>query len=248
MISSRQCGTWISVWATRSANLPISATSNRSRLESYTAFLDARFLFGEAAVADSFTSELLSGLLRRSQRRFLRALVDMKDVRHERYGGTVFQLEPDLKDAPGGLRDYHWTHWVTRVLALGDDDSSVEAVGFLHRLRNYLHFMSGRDQNELSYEYQERIAAELGYTDSDRGEAAEHLMHDYFLKAEEIARSVSKWEGEIVGGPNALSVGEQPRDQRRDHGGVPRGSPSKDVDRRNHTRPRARGSCRFHGG
>ena len=184
------------------------------QMESYTAFLDARFLFGEAAVADSFTGELLRGLLRRSQRRFLRALVDMKDVRHERYGGTVFQLEPDLKDAPGGLRDYHWTHWVTRVLELGDDDSSVEAVGFLHRLRNYLHFMSGRDQNELSYEYQERIAAELGYTDSDRGEAAEHLMHDYFLKAEEIARSVSKWEGEIVGGSHALSVEEQPRDQR----------------------------------
>ena len=183
------------------------------QMESYTAFLDARFLFGEAAVADSFTGELLSGLLGRSQRRFLRALVDMKDVRYERYGGTVFQLEPDLKDAPGGLRDYHWTRWVTRGLEQSDDHSPLEAVGFLQRLRNYLHFMSGRDQNELSYEFQERIAADLGYTDSDWGEAAEHLMHDYFLKAEEIARSVSKWESEIVGGPDALSVGEQPRDQ-----------------------------------
>ena len=183
------------------------------QMESYTAFLDARFLFGEAAVADSFTDEVLGGLLRRSQRRLLRALVDMKDVRYERYGGTVFQLEPDLKDAPGGLRDYHWTRWVTRVLEQSDDDPQAEAVDFLHRLRNYLHFMSGRDQNELSYEYQERIAVELGYVDSDRGEAAEHLMRDYFLRAEEIARSLSKWESEVVGPPDLLTVREQPRDQ-----------------------------------
>ncbi len=177
------------------------------QMESYTAFLDARFLFGCRDVAEDFTHRIFPGL-RRSLGRFLRALVEMKRERYQRSGGTVFQLEPDLKDAPGGLRDYHWAGWVSLVLGHGVESSLDEAVAFHHRVRNFLHFMSGRDQNVLTYEYQEQIAAELGYEDSDKGEAAENLMHDYFLKAESIARCAAGWEGEIVGHPNSLEVAE----------------------------------------
>src|SRR6185295_16875422 len=57
----------------------------------------------------------------------------------------------------------------------------------------------------LSFEFQEQIAAQLGYQDSEHGEAAETLMRDYFLKAGEIARRASFWEDAIVGSPNSIS-------------------------------------------
>ena len=177
------------------------------QMESYTAFLDTRFLFGCRDLAEDFTGRIFPGL-RRSRGRFLRALVEMRRERYRRSGRTVFQLEPDLKEAPGGLRDCQWVGWVSRVLGHGAESALDESAAFLHRIRNFLHFMSGRDQNVLSYEYQERVADELGYEDSEKGEAAENLMRDYFLRAETIARQAAFWEGEIVGHPLSLDVPE----------------------------------------
>ena len=177
------------------------------QMESYTAFLDTRFLFGCRDVAEDFTGRIFPGL-RRSRGRFLRALVEMRRERYRRSGRTVFQLEPDLKEAPGGLRDCQWVGWVSRVLGHRAESALDESTAFLHRIRNFLHFMSGRDQNVLSYEYQERVADELGYEDSEKGEAAENLMRDYFLRAGTIARQAAFWEGEIVGHPPSLDVPE----------------------------------------
>ncbi len=176
------------------------------QVDSYTAFLDTRPLFGNSASAASFRRDRLNPLLRRSHRRFVRALIDLKAARYERFNGTVFQLEPDLKSSPGGLRDYHWILWISRI---GPEQSAKALdvdVGLLHIIRNYLHFLSGRDQNVLSYRYQERIAAELGYKDSDRGEAAENFMRDYFLSAQRIASRASELESRLLGSPDRLAV------------------------------------------
>ncbi len=126
-------------------------------------------------------------------------LVDMKTERWAGYGGTLFQLEPDLKTSPGGLRDYHWSLWMARVIGIEPSPGLEDAAGFPHRIRNYLHFMSGRDQNALTYEFQEKIAAELGYEDSERGEAAENLMREYFLRAESLAAEAQTLEDAISG-------------------------------------------------
>src|SRR5262249_7797650 len=156
------------------------------------AFMDSRFLAGDSGVARRFGLEVLPDLIRRSRESFLNALVDMKKERYERFGQTIFQLEPDLKDSPGGLRDAHWWDWARKALGGSDRtlDSRVpaEVLAFHHCLRNYLHFHSSRNFNLLSYEFQEQIASTLGYKDSERGEAAENLMRDYFLNAAEIGR------------------------------------------------------------
>jgi [protein-PII] uridylyltransferase len=180
-----------------------------AQMESYTAFLDSRFLVGDAQVARRFELNLLPDLLRRSRDRFLRSLVEMKKIRYERFGQTIFQLEPDLKDAPGGLRDAHWSDWARKVF--GGNGKSIsrvpaEVLAFHHCLRNYLHFHSNRNFNVLSYEFQEQIANRLGYKDSEHGEAAENLMRDYFLNAAEIARRATAWEESIAGSPNRISV------------------------------------------
>src|SRR5436309_340177 len=129
----------------------------------------------------------------------------MKSHRYKEFGETIFQLEPDLKDAPGGLRDVHWSGWVRKALEFTSGCLPDGALGLHLCIRNFLHFHSGRNFNVLSFEFQEQIAQKLGYKDSERGEAAENLMRDYFLKAGEIARKASYWEEAIAGRPNSIS-------------------------------------------
>jgi [protein-PII] uridylyltransferase len=180
---------------------------DESHMESYTAFLDCRFLVGDAALAEEFEQEIFHGMIEANRRRFLQALVDMKATRYKQFGDTIFQLEPDIKEAPGGLRDIHWSGWVQKSLdfPLGRL-LAPDALDFHHRLRNFLHFNAGRNFNVLSFEFQEQIADKLAYKDSEHGEAAENLMRDYFLRAAEFAREARVWEEAIVGRPNTISV------------------------------------------
>ena len=176
------------------------------QIESYTAFMDARFLWGDSSAADRFMRRLLPQFLERHAEPIQRALIATKARRWAHYDGSVFQLEPDVKDAPGGLRDYQWCRWISRLIGAETDPEFEDAAAFLQCIRNYLHFMAGRDHNALSYECQERIAEELGYQDSERGEAAEHLMRDYFLKAESITDRARLLSEEIEGRPDCLFV------------------------------------------
>lgn len=180
-----------------------------NQMESYTAFLDSRFLSGDLSAGREFELQILPDLLRRSRDRFLHELLAMKAERHNRFGQTIFQLEPDLKDAPGGLRDAHWSDWARKALGpngAGGGRVPAEVLALHHCLRTYLHFHAGRNFNVLSYEFQEQIAPRLGYKDSEHGEAAENLMRDYFMNAGEISRRATAWEEAIAGSPNRISV------------------------------------------
>jgi [protein-PII] uridylyltransferase len=176
-----------------------------SHIESYAAFLDNRFLIGDQETFQAFQEELLPGFIRRNRDVFLRGLLEAKRQRYERFGDTVFQLEPDLKDAPGGVRDYHWADWVRKALDAPSEPDSGQSLSFHHCMRNFLHFQVGRNFNVLSYEFQEQIAPRLGYSESPHGEAAETMMRDYFLRASQIARRASMWEEELTGGPNRIA-------------------------------------------
>jgi [protein-PII] uridylyltransferase len=176
-----------------------------THIESYAAFLDNRSLGGSEATCAEFQREVLPGFLRRHRDAFLRGLLAGKRTRYERFGQTVFQLEPDLKDAPGGVRDFHWADWVRKSLEGPADKEGARSLAFHHCMRTFLHFQAGRNFNVLSYEYQEQIAPLLGYSESPHGEAAETMMHDYFLRASEVAQRASMWEEEIGGSRNRIA-------------------------------------------
>src|SRR5437867_2177675 len=179
---------------------------DESQMESYTAFLDCRLLLGDPETALEFEREIMPRLIQKNRNRFIKLLADMKSTRYKQFGDTIYQLEPDIKEAPGGLRDVHWSGWVRKALeASNRHPIPQDSLQFLHCLRNFLHFYAGRNANILSFEFQEQIASQLGYRDSERGEATENLMRDYFLKAGEIARPTSFWEDAIVGTPNSIS-------------------------------------------
>src|ERR1051325_318382 len=179
---------------------------DETHMESYTAFLDCRFLLGDRGVAQEFEYEILHGMIRDNRDRFLRALVEMKAARYRQFGDTIYQLEPDLKDAPGGLRDAHWSGWARKSLEFTSGCLPDDALRVHLCIRNFLHFNSSRNFNVLSFEFQEQIASKLGYRDSDRGEAAENLMSDYFLRAREVARQASLWEEAVIGSPDLKST------------------------------------------
>src|SRR5499433_705695 len=148
---------------------------DEAQMESYTAFLDCRLILGDPATALEFEREIIPGLIQKNRNRFLKLLADMKSIRYKQFGETIYQLEPDIKEAPGGLRDVHWSGWVRKALeASNRHPIPQDALDFHRCLRNFLHFYSGRNTNVLAFEFQEQIAAQLGYQDSERGEAAEN--------------------------------------------------------------------------
>ena len=77
-----------------------------THIESYNAFLDGRLLAGNIATGAEFQKVIMPGFVGRNRDAFLRGLIEAKKQRYVRFGDTIFQLEPDIKDAPGGVRDF----------------------------------------------------------------------------------------------------------------------------------------------
>jgi len=170
-------------------------------LELATALLDTRLLAGSSRIFSRFKRKELQRFLKRQSKEFLRALLAAQEERHRRFNETIYQLEPDIKEAPGGLRDFHAARWIGRILygieshrafierqflSVSELRRLQDAWHFLLLLRTYLHVLSGRNKNVLSHELQEEIARKLGYPGRPECEAVEALMKDYFLRAKVI--------------------------------------------------------------
>src|SRR5882724_10752471 len=174
---------------------------DQRNLELATALLDIRLLAGSSPIFSQFKQKELQRFLTRQRREFLKTLLAAQDERHKRFNETIYQLEPDIKEAPGGLRDFHVARWIGRILYGIETNTEFikhdllsarelrqvqESQQFLLLLRTYLHVLSGRNKNILSHEFQEEIARKLGYEGKTESESVEVLMKDYFLRAKVI--------------------------------------------------------------
>ena len=170
-------------------------------LELATALLDLRLLAGNSRIFSQFKRKELQRFLAKHRKEFLKVLLAAQDERHKRFNETIYQLEPDIKEAPGGLRDFHVARWIGHILygiesnpefirqnllGRGELRRIQQALQFLLSLRTYLHIASGRNKNTLSHEFQEEISRSLGYRGKREGENVEALMKDYFLRAKVI--------------------------------------------------------------
>ena len=162
--------------------------------EYLVALLDARLITGEPDVFDRFqTACLRPGT---SWSRPMRdALRDLVEQRHAQFNRTQYQLEPDIKDSPGALRDVSAVRVFIRLagedhdapLALGRVD---EAEDFLLRIRSILHLERGRNLNVLSHELQEKVAALFGSPGEQERHQVEALMSTYLHHARIITRAL----------------------------------------------------------
>ncbi|HZH13645.1 MAG TPA: [protein-PII] uridylyltransferase [Archangium sp.] len=168
-----------------------------------TALLDSRLLTGEAAVFLDLEEDVLPELLTHRADAYVQDKVQELRSRRERFGDSVFLLEPNLKQGDGGLRDLETALWIARVRfrtrgLTGLLQQSIlpnsqvarlrAARDFLLRIRHQLHFLRGRKEDRLTFDLQEEVARFLGY---QQGPVlpVEAFMRDYYLSAHALRQA-----------------------------------------------------------
>ena len=134
---------------------------------------------------------------------FFAAKWEEQVARHKRFNDTEYNLEPDLKNAPGGLRDVQMIAWVAKRHFNADSLEALVDVGFLteeeygvlRKCQDYLwevrwelHVLTGRNENRLLFDHQRQLAARLGHEDSNANLGVEHFMKGFYRVA--LAQSV----------------------------------------------------------
>lgn len=168
-----------------------------------TALMDARLISGDPALFAEFQTRFTRECVNKG----LEAFFDLRKhdlrTRHEKYSHTVFLQEPNVKESCGGMRDYHNARWVAHA-KVGSPQLSVlvdrkimtaaayremrEAFDFLHRVRNELHFHSGRATDQLTLHLQGVVATAFKYPQSDILRSTEAFMRDYYRHTRHIYR------------------------------------------------------------
>jgi [protein-PII] uridylyltransferase len=173
--------------------------------------LDCRYLAGDRELFGRLHDKVIPKLVMREAKPLLQGLAEVTRERHGKFGQTVFHLEPNVKETPGGLRDYNVACWLALVSAMGKlgdwpHASSLRApvrkqldaaLEFLMATRCFLHFRHGRDDNALSWEAQDEAAArKIGASDAAELSAAD-WMRIYFGHARSVQRTVTQLQEEI---------------------------------------------------
>jgi [protein-PII] uridylyltransferase len=173
--------------------------------------LDCRYLAGDRDLFARLHEKTIPKLVMREAKPLLQGLAEVTRERHAKFGQTIFHLEPNLKETPGGLRDYNVACWLALISAMGKlgdwpDSSSLRApvrkqldaaLEFLMAARCFLHFRHGRDDNALSWEAQDEAAArKIGASDAADVTAAD-WMRIYFGHARAVQRTVMQLQEEI---------------------------------------------------
>src|SRR5580704_16499827 len=179
--------------------------------------LDCRYLAGDRDLFRKLHDKVIPKLVMRESKGLLLGLAEVTRERHAKFGMTLYHLEPNLKEAPGGLRDCNVANWLALISAMDKlhdwpDASSLRApvrkqldaaLDFLMSARCFLHFRHGRDDNTLSWEAQDEAAARrIGAADSAELSAAD-WMRIYFGHARAVQRTVTQLLEEI---PEAWSA------------------------------------------
>ncbi|HEX7914465.1 [protein-PII] uridylyltransferase [Rudaea sp.] len=169
----------------------------------YTSLLDARLLLGSTTLADEF-ARLMHDETLWPPAQYFAAKRSEEEQRRAKFNDTAYNLEPNLKDGPGGLRALHLILWlgkrlfdaptlealVGRGMLSADEAVAVEAArARLQHIRYALHLAAGRPEERLLFDYQRLLAERLGYTDEHaRNLGVEQFMQSFFRAAIVIAR------------------------------------------------------------
>ncbi len=169
----------------------------------FTSLLDARRLAGDAAF-DARLQAIVDDPALWPPPAYLAARLAERDARHARYDDTAYNLEPNLKDGPGGLRTLDSLRWMGRRLAHADDLADLVAEGLLdpaeqavleqseavlRRYRYALHLEAGRPEERLLFDYQRALAARLGFEDEHaKNLGVEQFMQGYYRAASQVER------------------------------------------------------------
>ena len=169
----------------------------------FTSLLDARRLAGDPAF-DAQLRAIVDDPALWPPHEYLAARLAERDARHARYDDTAYNLEPNLKDGPGGLRTLDSLRWMGRRLAHAGELSDMVAEGLLdpaeqaqleqseatlRRYRYALHLEAGRAEERLLFDYQRGLATRLGFEDEHaKNLGVEQFMQGYYRAASQVDR------------------------------------------------------------
>jgi [protein-PII] uridylyltransferase len=166
-----------------------------------TALLEARYIWGEQALYDELKQRFDAEILRGTAAQFVEAKLAERDARHIRVGDSRYQLEPNVKEGKGGLRDLHTLYWIAKYIYRIEDVSKLVDLGvlsaeesqrferaqtFLWTVRCHLHYIAGRAEERLTFDLQTEIGRRMGYTDHAGTRGVERFMKHYFLVAKDV--------------------------------------------------------------
>jgi [protein-PII] uridylyltransferase len=173
-----------------------------------TALVDARFLVGDQAVFDRFQEAFHKRRLEQGLGPFLAAKRAERVGRHTRYGDSPYLVEPHIKEGRGGLRDLQTLYWLARyafdiqrlpelvgadspgggLLTEHEARAIRRAWNFLWTVRFHLHYVAGRAEERLTFDFQPVVGARMGYTAHGRQEGVERFMKHLFLTVRDVLR------------------------------------------------------------
>ena len=167
-----------------------------------TTLMESRLLDGDAERYDAMRAAIAPAAIWDS-RAFFKAKCEEQRRRHARYDDTAYNLEPNVKGAPGGLRDIQMIGWVAHrhfgsselaelvdhgFLTPGQLKILVDGRRFLWRIRFGLHCLTGRAEDRLLFDHQKQLAEMLGYEDASYTLAVEQMMQRYYRTVRELSR------------------------------------------------------------
>jgi [protein-PII] uridylyltransferase len=183
-----------------------------NNVEFAISLLDCRYLAGDRELFSRLREKVVPRLVGRECQSLIQNLGEITRARHHKFGSTVFHLEPNVKDGPGGLRDYNVANWLALISAMEKlkvwpDASTLlpvssrraldAALDFQMSVRCFLHFRHGRHDNTLTWEAQDEAATrKIGTSDAEITNAAD-WMRVYFGHVRSVHRVCNQLLEEI---------------------------------------------------
>jgi len=181
--------------------------------------LDCRYLAGDPGLFRRLHDEVIPRLIARESQALLQALAEVTRSRHAKFGNTVFHLEPNVKETPGGLRDHNVAYWLALISAMHKlrewpasqsllpertHKQLDSALDFLCSVRCFLHIRHNRDDNTLTWEGQDAAAKEaVGIAGGATMDAAA-WMKAYFRHARAVHRRSLQMLDEVAAASSSL--------------------------------------------
>lgn len=170
-------------------------------LTTATSLIESRWLAGDFETAQKLQKIWLNKTFWPSIQ-FFETKLEEQQTRHKRFQDTFYQLEPNVKESPGGLRDLHTIFWVAKrhfgahslqgllehdFISLREFQEIHKAYWYLNKVRFGLHRLKKRHEDRLLFEYQQQLAELFGFHDEDINKAVESFMKPYYRNVSTIA-------------------------------------------------------------
>jgi [protein-PII] uridylyltransferase len=165
-----------------------------------TSLIEARLLCGSRKLFGIFQDAVEAAF---DKQAFFKAKRLEQDQRHAKFQDSAYSLEPNLKEAPGGMRDLQVILWISRACGLGQSWKDLALRGFitaaearqlnkhqslLEEIRARLHYLAGRREDRLLFDFQDALARQFGYAPTAAKRASEQFMQRYYRTAKAITQ------------------------------------------------------------